>query len=355
MATVKRRNWPTYVDGQLNTPAEAREKAQRYEASAQRELDDPFLTDPVQSQKYAENQRQNAVQVYDAAREMEQVGHLHPPADIAPLEDNLRAQRPDLDIYWSPSLAEGNGQDVVHWTLNADNPDGPEYAAIDFEVFDRHEAIDLIAENPAEAQRRSRSTHGWTNTHTHTAAAILQNTQIEATDGAVIEADIAAVERELIAGEDAEGIMQQTVEANTEGWADFDPNQVNYQEIKDITADEATGIELDEDWESRLASYKQPDHGVTGQLKEITVRRGVYMEASQHGQTLDDVSETTTVSSENEQWAKQQAGNHFMAEALEVASREHPLGKGGGIDPYAQAAMNQQQANTSAGVTGPGQ
>lgn len=356
MTTVKRRNWPTYADGQLNTPTEAREKAQQYEASAQREQDDPFITDRIKSDEYVQHQRKRATGVYDAAREMEQVGHLQPPAEIAALEDNLRTQRPDLDIYWSPSLAEGNGHDVVNWTLNADNPRGQDYAAIDFEVYDRHEALELVAEDPDEASKRRRSAHGWTNSHTHTAAAILQNTQIEATDGAFVEADLAAVELELVAGDDAEAVMRQTIEENADGWANFDPDQVNYQELKDTTAAEMTGIELDEDWESRLAGYKELDHGIAGQLKEITVRRGAYMESSEHGQTVDAVSETTPVFAENERWAQNQAGNQFVVEALNVPSKEHPQGKPEGIDPYTQTAMNQQQlSGASTGMAGPGQ
>lgn len=352
MATVKKRNWPTYVDGQLNTPAEARERAEIYNNSADKHMEDSALPEG-QRQDYVDNQRRRATQMYDVAREMEQLGHLQPPADVAGLEENLRAQRPDLDIYWSPSPAEGEGGEVVHWTLNADNPDGSEYAAIDFEVYDRHEAIDLAAENPAEAERR-RHPSGWSNSHTHTAAAILQNTQVEASDGEVEAADLAAVELELVGGDDAESIMRQTVEANAEGWADFDPSQVDYQEIKDLTAADMPGIELDDEWESRLASYKEPHHGVAGQIKEITVRRGEYMEASEHGQTIDAYAHTEPVEGHvnHERMVKNEMGGKFVDEALKVPSKEHPQGKPGGIDPYAQAAMSQQQAQASADVAG---
>lgn len=281
-------------------------------------------------------------------------GALQPPADVAGLEDALRAQRPDLDIYWSPSLAEGKGQDVVNWTLNADDPEGREYAAIDFEVYDRHEALELVTEDPDEASKRRRGAHGWTNTHTHTAAAILDNTAKQTTDGGMDAAGAVAVEREVIGGADAEPIMREVVETNADGWAGLDPGQVNYKELVDRRFDDM-GMDLDEDRQKRLRSYENPEHGIAGQLKEITVRRGAYMEASEQGQTIDEVSETTPVYAENERTVQNQAGSRFFTEVQQVPAQGQAAAraesKGAEVDQQMQ--MN-QMLHSQAGTAGPG-
>lgn len=76
------------------------------------------------------------------------LSQVQPPAHIAGLEEQVKAQRPDLDVYWSPQFLEGSHGDVVSWTLNADEPSpGVRAARLDFDTIDREAAENIWAES----------------------------------------------------------------------------------------------------------------------------------------------------------------------------------------------------------------
>lgn len=187
------------------------------------------------------------------ACDMLKVGGRTPPAEYVGLGENIKVVRPDLDVYWQPDFVVGErgSHTIEEWSLRADHPDG-QYVVFDINITDAADAAVWAA--------LAEEDEGWTSQSTMAAAKILGSTQIEIPGHEPITGPAAevAIERELTSGEDAIGIMQETLaEVDPEG---LDSELVNWQEIYDKTFDQM-GFENPEGMDARMKGYQPPQPG----------------------------------------------------------------------------------------------
>lgn len=375
MATVKKRGWKTdwaaedfhedteWVDKDFSevTAAEVRQAAREWTRKADAAV--KFMDGPGTDRRLAAiewDADYNAERLETQAREMDTFHGLEPPVSIKHLEDQVRAIRPDLDVYWEPEALEGSHGDVIEWSLVADDPGGTAYASITFDTIDGQAAEDILASDPSAAESYGAQPGSWcSNAETHRvmfdvfenmpAGAAYREAVVELSHGGPGADDVEETTGVAIddIGYGPGGLLDyvenppeavaKEVQRLTDG---VDLSLVNWQEIYDRQAEES-GLSGDEGFEERQQAREKGIHQLEGRIMGAERQHGEYVTGS-NGEDHRDIHHTADYQLQE----LGRAGEDFMASAKGVPSDRVPDPAALDYSLYAAASMNTQRHQT---------